>query len=296
MRQRLRLSNKKERWVNQFKPSVKIEGSPLNYPITIQKRYSIAINKIINKVIKDTEKEVERLITSKTSKEYFAQDASVSSEARMDLNKIFEDLDRFVKKNAKNYAQSMTEEVNNSSRKNVESSLKKMSGGNPINLPKYGEKIEEQLKASIKSNVDLITNLSSDYMSKVSDAVNRRILMGGDLSQIRELLQKQKGMTKRRARNIALDQVRKAYTALSVTRMENSGVTKFEWMHSAAGKDPRKYHEQQYPTGLNGGIFDLNDPPVIDKNTGEKGLPGQAPNCKCILIPVIEIEDGEIKK
>lgn len=46
-----------------------------------------------------------------------------------------------------------------------------------------------------------------------------------------------------------------------------------------------------YPTGLNGGIFDIDDPPVIDKRTGEKGFPGQLSYCMCIMQAVLDFED-----
>ena len=42
------------------------------------------------------------------------------------------------------------------------------------------------------------------------------------------------------------------------------------------------------PNGLNGYIFDLSKPPVIDKKTSERGYPAQLVNCKCYLVPVVK--------
>ena len=40
------------------------------------------------------------------------------------------------------------------------------------------------------------------------------------------------------------------------------------------------------PNGLNGYVFDLAKPPVIDLKTGERGYPGQCIGCSCFLVPV----------
>ena len=49
----------------------------------------------------------------------------------------------------------------------------------------------------------------------------------------------------------------------------------------------------KWPQGLNGGIFDFDNLPVIDEKTGERGIPGQAINCKCRMRPIVEFEKGE---
>lgn len=54
--------------------------------------------------------------------------------------------------------------------------------------------------------------------------------------------------------------------------MKSAGVKKFQWLHSAGGRDPRPLHINDYPSGLNGGIFSFDDLPVIDEKTGERGI------------------------
>ena len=67
------------------------------------------------------------------------------------------------------------------------------------------------------------------------------------------------------------------------------GLNKYEWIHSGAGQQPREFHRDV----LNGQIFDLDDPPIIDEDTGERGIPSQLINCRCTMRPVLEFEDGE---
>jgi len=70
--------------------------------------------------------------------------------------------------------------------------------------------------------------------------------------------------------------------------MEKVGVKKFKWLHSGGGQKPRKDHIE-----MNGNIYSFDDLPVIDKRTGERGIPGQAINCRCRMAPVIEFDNDE---
>ena len=71
------------------------------------------------------------------------------------------------------------------------------------------------------------------------------------------------------------------------------GFTHFEWIHSGGSQQPRSYHMRAHPSGLNHGIFRIDEPPVIDPNTGTRGFPGDLPNCRCTMRPVLKFEDEE---
>ena len=70
--------------------------------------------------------------------------------------------------------------------------------------------------------------------------------------------------------------------------MEKLGLKKFEWLHSGGGHHPRPDH-----VAMSGNIYSFTSLPIIDSKTGERGIPGQAINCKCVMRPVIEFEQGE---
>ncbi|MBO5810455.1 MAG: hypothetical protein J6R32_06465, partial [Bacteroidales bacterium] len=89
--------------------------------------------------------------------------------------------------------------------------------------------------------------------------------------------------TLRRADLIAEDQISKAYMSLNLQKFRDAGIEKFEWIHTHGGLTPREYHLHV----LNGKIFDVKNPPVIDQRTGETGFPGQAPFCRCVMRPII---------
>lgn len=102
-------------------------------------------------------------------------------------------------------------------------------------------------------------------------------------------------ITKAWAEVIADDQINKASERLRVEKWKKNGVRMVRWVHDNFS-EPRPYHKEEWngrsgifdgrPNGLNGYIFPIDFPPVIDPRTGERGYPGQLINCKCHLEPV----------
>jgi SPP1 gp7 family putative phage head morphogenesis protein len=89
------------------------------------------------------------------------------------------------------------------------------------------------------------------------------------------------GQNVRKARNVAHDQTRKAYSSISNARMQAAGIEEFEWCHSHGGKTPRPQHEE-----WNGKTFRFDKPPVDD--TFGPVLPGIAINCRCFARPILK--------
>jgi uncharacterized protein with gpF-like domain len=44
---------------------------------------------------------------------------------------------------------------------------------------------------------------------------------------------------------------------------------------------------------MDGKIFSFDDLPIIDRKTGERGIPGQAINCRCTMTPVYEFDSED---
>ncbi len=194
-------------------------------------------------------------------------------------------------------AERMVLRTDKDSKSSLHRSLKELSGGLSIKTDVMSPDIKEALTSSINANVDLIKSIPQDYLDNIRGTVTRSIQQGGDMQtlqkKISESLNREQKKVRNKAKNVALDQTRKAATALTSARMEKVGINKFEWVHSGGGQTPRCYHQDKWPKGLNGGIFDINDPPVIDKKTGERGLPGFLPHCKCFMRPIVQFDEGE---
>src|SRR5262249_44803197 len=126
------------------------------------------------------------------------------------------------------------------------------------------------------------------YLNGVQQAVMRSITTGNGLKDLVPFLQKHRGITLRRARIIAEDQTRKAFSNISRIRMERVGIKEFEWLHSRGSLHPRKLH-----IDYSGKTFSFENPPIIEERTGERGFPGQAINCKCRMRPVVRFAGEE---
>ncbi len=293
----MKLAKKKKQWVKQFRPTAVMRGKPLQYNVSVQQRYVSDLKKLMGEIIKKTEAEVKKIYRSDASKEFFTQDASVSSSARIRLNKLLETIENLINGSVASIVNQMLAGTDQTSKSSLHQSLKDLSGGLLIKTDFQTNGTQEVITASYNANVDLIKTMSGNYIDSVRGAVFRSIQSGGGLEtlipEIESHLNDQAKQTLNKAKNIALDQTRKAYTAINKARMEKIGVKKFEWIHSGGGRSPRIYHKTDFPTGLNHGIFDISDPPVIDVKTGQRGLPGEAINCKCTMRPIIQFDDGE---
>jgi len=297
-RRAIPISDKRKKWAEKFKPTAVVEGNPLNYNASIGILYTKELNKLINSMIKETQSQVVKLFTAPESKEYFEQstgeDASISSQSRILMNELIKEFEKLFSDKAKSISEEMLGAVNNTSEASLKSSLKELSGGIAIDPTKATKNVSEVVKASIAENAELIKTIPTRYLTQIQGEVMRSITTGNGLQNLVPFFEKQKGITKRHAKNMALDQTRKAYNSVNKARMQDVGVNKFKWLHSGGGQTPRPHHIAKFPSGLNGGIFSFSDLPVIDTRTGERGIPGQAINCKCRMMPVIEFEDGEI--
>lgn len=292
------LSKKKKKWAKTFKPTAVVRGSALNYPVGVQRRYTRGVQKIINAVIKEAVKGVRAVFDTTKAEEYYAEDAagtSFTKAANKSLDSLFKRLSAKSAIEANKISRRMVGATNKSSQASMGASLKELSGGVTLKPSEMGGQIAEVLQSSIEANVGLIVDITDSYLAKVSDAVNRSIQNGRGLQDLIPFMQKQTGVTKRHGKNVALDQTRKAYNSLNKARMDNVGLSKFEWLHSGGSQQPREFHLARFPKGLNGGIYDINDPPIINQATGARGLPGDEIFCHCRMIPVLVFDEGSVE-
>ncbi len=271
-----KLSKKKKRWAQQFKPEGVARGGALNNPTGLEIKYVKGVQRIINAVIREVQKETRKIFETPDAEELFAEDASFTSIANKSLDRLFKRLSARTQVEAEKLARQMTKGANKASQASMAGSLKELSGGVTLRPSEMGGDIAEVLASSVHANAGLIVDITESYQAKVADAVNRSIQNGRGLADLIPFFRDQTGVTKRHGKNVALDQTRKAFTSLNVARMENVGLYKFEWVHSGGGQRPRKFHQDRFPAGLNGGIYDIREPPIIDQKTGERGLPAHA--------------------
>lgn len=146
------------------------------------------------------------------------------------------------------------------------------------------------MDAATQEAAALIKRVPGEFIPNVQQDVMRSITQGKGLQDLVRDLDKREVKVKNWSKNVARDQTRKAYATVNRVRLQEAGVRKFKWIHSGGSNEPRPHHIKRWPSGLNGGIFSFDDPPIIDPRTGERGLPGQLPFCGCTFAPHIDLE------
>lgn len=140
------------------------------------------------------------------------------------------------------------------------------------------------LQATVAENVALIKSIPAQYLTQVEGLVMRAVQTGRDVGELTTALQRQFGLTRRRAAFIALDQNNKATAALTRARQIEIGVTEAIWVHSGGGKKPRPTHVR---AGRERARYDVREG-WFDPAEGRKILPGELIRCRCVGRSVIK--------
>lgn len=281
------LTIRKEKWVGKVKPK-SVSGTPLNPNGSAVMRYYDELENIILIMADFTEDEIDSFFKTPHAENFFvAKDASISSQARILLAALARKFDNLFNMRAKPMSERMAKEAAKNSAVQLKKSLKELSGGLTLNTAILTGTMEDVFKATVEENVSLIKSIAERYHKAVTGAVYRSITTGNGLAELVPFLKKYRGVTLRRATFIAEDQTRKAFNTINKARMEDMGVGEYEWLHTGGSQHPRPLHVR-----MSGNIYKFDKPPIIDERTGERGIPGQLPNCRCRMVPVIKFNEG----
>lgn len=295
------ISEKKKQWLGD-RTNIALRGSKLNYNAGDQTQYVKELTALVRQMTEQVQREIVRFFKGETAEEFYdqqkeaaAMDASVASQAKILTDKLTAKFEALFDRKGKTIAERMVKNAETTSASNLKTSLKKLSGGLTLNTKTLGAGTKEIYAASVTENVSLIKKIAQKYLADVQEAVMRSITTASGLKYLIPQIEKFKKHSQAHAKNVALDQTRKVYNSINKTRMQANGVKQFEWVHSGGGQKPRESHIR-----LNGKIFSFDDLPVINQeqvNGGYegpvRGIPGQAINCRCTMIPVIEFDEGD---
>lgn len=286
VRKKISLTPKRKKWVSERNKKL-LKGKRLSYNASQRAKYEAELINLVNRMTTKTKREIIKLFNTPAAKQ-FAMDADIASQARILTNKLTKQFNTLFNNKAWSLAERMLRGASRESSSSLGISLKELSGGLTIKTNSIPANLKTIIKATTTENVALIKSIGEEYLSKVQKTVMRSITNGEGLKTLVPELEKYEGISKRHAKNVATDQTRKAYNSMNKARMEKVGVKKFEWVHSGGGQRPREDH-----IAMSGNIYSFDDPPIIDKKTGERGIPGQAINCGCTMVPVIEFDEDE---
>ena len=289
------LTKRKSKWA--ANRDVTLRGKQLNYNAAQQRRYVADLEKLIAKMTKDVKKSIENLFNGKIADDYFegqqeasAMDASIASQARILMNKLTRSFTQLFNSKAAYLAEKMVNASAKLSKSTLHDSLKQLSGGLSLPTGVVPQGMEDVAAATIAENVSLIKSIPEQYLKNVTGAVMRSITTGNGLADLVPEINKYSGQTVRRAKNLALDQTRKAYNSINKQRMQAVGVTHFTWIHSYGGQKPRESHIK-----IDGHTFSFANLEAEQAALGvpkeDRNIPGHAINCRCTMQPVITFEE-----
>lgn len=135
--------------------------------------------------------------------------------------------------------------------------------------------IAPHIQAATTQNVTLIQGVADDMVKRVGTRVIEAARTGRRSTDLAKDIQKDMGITQRRAKLIARDQMASFNASLNKTRQEQVGITKYVWSTSLDERVRDEHAERE------GRTFSWDDPP-------EDGHPGEPINCRCVARAVIE--------
>lgn len=142
----------------------------------------------------------------------------------------------------------------------------------------------------VKENSRLIGSIPSDVRSMVSNEIagwQREGLRPEAIAQ--KLRARIPQLTRNKAKLIARTETSKAATALTKARAEEIGIGWGQW---ATSEDQRVRPSHR---NLDKVLIAITDPPqpeqlIHEHSTLGRGLPGEFPNCRCIFLPLVSLD------
>jgi uncharacterized protein with gpF-like domain len=278
------LTKKRATWAEERGGAV-FKGSRLPYPAAPQDRYQSALKRLVDQMAREYHRSMQTVFNELgyEADDSIGMDASLASQARIRLNRLQQRFAKLFRERAKPLVEGVFGQVDKASASSLHASLKELSGGLSLKTKTMSAPLAEAMTAAVAENVSLIKSIPAQYHTQIEGAVMRSMQPGGGgWADVAAELERYEGVTKRRAHNIALDQVRKATTSFNVERAKGAGIRKGIWIHSGGGVDKRKKH-----VDFDGKEFDLDNPPAIG-DRGQRVLPGQDVNCRCTWQPVLD--------
>ena len=160
--------------------------------------------------------------------------------------------------------------------------------------------MRDVFNAAVAENVSLIKSIPQQYLTQVEGHVMRAVAAGGDLKTLSTALQREFGVTRRRAALISRDQTNKTFAMLNRARQTELGVVEAVWGHSGGGNEPRPAH---VAAARRGQRYDVAKGWFDEHAYRRKGgvwegafiWPGTLINCRCVsrsILPVFKAEEA----
>lgn len=147
-----------------------------------------------------------------------------------------------------------------------------------------GEFYREQLRQWAEENASLISTLPDEVLGEMQGIVEEGFLNSRSYRDIVKDIQERFGVSRNKARFYATDQLAKLNAAIAKQQQTDCGVEEYIWS-SSRDQRVRDRHAE-----LDGTKHRWDDPPIVDVKTGRRAHPGEDYRCRCVALPVFNIE------
>lgn len=190
--------------------------------------------------------------------------------------------------------------TNDFAKKEASRTVKKVEtfvNGNLVNQnPEFGIKrnakqLDNSLNSAYERNYNLIKTIPQDIKNRF-ESVFLSDVNNFDQEAIKKQILTINGITERRAKTIARDQVQKAIGEYHSIREQNLGFEYYMWQTS---RDERVSTGKGGHSKLDGRIYRYDTPTAVIDSYGNLGHPSQRVNCRCKRRAVILKPNQEMK-
>ena len=155
-----------------------------------------------------------------------------------------------------------------------------------------GDFYARALKKWTDENVTKIKTIPGDTLGEMREIIITGYKNGLSIRELQKQIQIAYGTSKHKAAMLARDQIASLNAEISEMQQRDAGVKKYRWSDSHDSRVRDCHH------ALNGQTFSWDDPPEMWYKTKKDGVvmtgrrchPGQDYCCRCVAIPVFDIE------
>lgn len=155
-----------------------------------------------------------------------------------------------------------------------------------------GDFYAEQLRRWVDDNVLKIKSIHGTTLNDMHDIILEGYLKGEPIRDIQKEIQEKYNVTKHQARMIARDQISTLNSQITQLQQKDAGCNRYRWSTSKDSR-VRDCHRE-----LDNKIISWDEPPEMWYKTKSKGIvytgrrchPGEDYCCRCVAIPVFDIE------
>lgn len=210
---------------------------------------------------------------------------NISKQLVFNFNELLKEWDKKTSDFAKKEAKRTTKQVSSFVNSNLQNQSPEFA------LKRSAKEIDNTLNAIYERNYNLIKTIPQDIKERF-ESVFLNNVNNFDQEAIYKQVLTIDGISKRRAKTIARDQVQKAIGEYHATREQALGFEYYQWQTS---KDERVSTGKGGHRQLEGKIYRYDTPSAVIDSYGNLGHPSQRVNCRCRRKAVILKPNQEVK-